>query len=209
MPRKLKTFVTTLGFFERAVAAPSMKAALDAWGVTQNLFHDGFAKEVDDPAIVSAATARPGTVMKRAVGSKGRFTENPELPESLPAKALPPSGRTQKKDRKRKPSPQTEPDKGTVQAQLAAFEKTRAGRDIERTKERQRQSAAKARASEKRQKNVEKAQLLFDEALERHQAKIGALENEKRATILKIESEAKRWSVEQKKFERRLRQARR
>ena len=45
MPRKLKTFTTSLGFFELAVAAPSMKAALEAWGSKSNLFHQGLAKE--------------------------------------------------------------------------------------------------------------------------------------------------------------------
>jgi colicin import membrane protein len=32
MARKLKTFVTSQGFFDLAIAAPSMKAALAAWG---------------------------------------------------------------------------------------------------------------------------------------------------------------------------------
>jgi hypothetical protein len=32
MARKLKTYQTSLGFFDLAVAAPSMKAALEAWG---------------------------------------------------------------------------------------------------------------------------------------------------------------------------------
>jgi colicin import membrane protein len=30
MPRKLKVYQTSLGFFDLAIAAPSMKAALDA-----------------------------------------------------------------------------------------------------------------------------------------------------------------------------------
>jgi len=30
MARKLKTYITNLGFFELAIAAPSMKAALEA-----------------------------------------------------------------------------------------------------------------------------------------------------------------------------------
>ena len=38
MPRKLKTFTTSAGFFDLAVAAPSMKAALAAWGSRSNLF---------------------------------------------------------------------------------------------------------------------------------------------------------------------------
>jgi colicin import membrane protein len=39
MPRKLKTYLTSLHFFDRAVAAPSMKAALEGWGARSNLFH--------------------------------------------------------------------------------------------------------------------------------------------------------------------------
>jgi hypothetical protein len=46
MARKLKTFQTFLGFFEIAVAAPSMKAALETWGSDSNLFHQGAAKDV-------------------------------------------------------------------------------------------------------------------------------------------------------------------
>ena len=45
MARKLKTYQTSLGFFDIAIAVPSMKAALDAWGSKSNLFHQGFASE--------------------------------------------------------------------------------------------------------------------------------------------------------------------
>jgi len=83
--RKLKTYVTSIGFFELAVAAPSMKAALEAWGTERNLFHQGFAKETDDAAIVAATMAQPGIVLKRSVGSRGAFREHAELPKSLPA----------------------------------------------------------------------------------------------------------------------------
>ena len=57
MPRPLKTYVTTIGFYEMAVAAPSMKAALDAWGLERNAFHQGFANETDDAKIVAATMA--------------------------------------------------------------------------------------------------------------------------------------------------------
>jgi hypothetical protein len=40
MARK-KTYQTSLGFFDLALAAPSMKAALEAWGADSNLFHQG------------------------------------------------------------------------------------------------------------------------------------------------------------------------
>ena len=37
MARKLKNNQTSLGFFDQAIAAPSMKAALEAWGADSNL----------------------------------------------------------------------------------------------------------------------------------------------------------------------------
>jgi hypothetical protein len=38
MPHKLKTFITNIGFFELALAAPSIKAALEAWDSEGFLF---------------------------------------------------------------------------------------------------------------------------------------------------------------------------
>ena len=93
MARKLKTYQTSLGFFDLAIAAPSMKAALEAWGADSNLFHQGAAKESDDPDVVAATMAKPGVVLRRPVGSNGFFGEDAELPTDLggsgggPAKA--------------------------------------------------------------------------------------------------------------------------
>jgi hypothetical protein len=58
MARKLKTFQTSLGFFDLAIAAPSMKAALEAWGTDSNLFHQGAAKESDDPELIKDILGR-------------------------------------------------------------------------------------------------------------------------------------------------------
>src|SRR3954462_14673909 len=71
MPRKLKTYQTSLGFFDQAIAAPSMKAALEAWGTKTNLFHQGVAKEVDDPNVIAATMRKPGVILKRPIGSHG------------------------------------------------------------------------------------------------------------------------------------------
>ena len=84
MARKLKTFTTSAGFFDLAVAAPSMKAALEAWGSKNNLFQHGFAKVSEDPKIVAATMAHPGVVLRRPVGSNGAFSEHAELPTDLP-----------------------------------------------------------------------------------------------------------------------------
>ena len=85
MARKLKTYQTSLGFFEQAIAAPSMKAALEAWGADSNLFHQGAAKESDDPDVIAATMAKPGVVLKRPVGSSGPFKEHAELPRDIAA----------------------------------------------------------------------------------------------------------------------------
>lgn len=83
MARKLKTYQTSLGFYDLAIAEPSMKAALKAWGARSNLFHQGVAKEVDDPDVVDATMAKPGVVLRRPAGSSGRFAEHSDLPVDL------------------------------------------------------------------------------------------------------------------------------
>src|ERR1700759_2606542 len=80
MVRKLKTFQTSLGFFDLAIAAPSMKAALEAWGAGSNLFHQGVAKESDDRKIIDAAFKKPGVILQRPVGTDGLFREHADLP---------------------------------------------------------------------------------------------------------------------------------
>jgi len=94
MARKLKTYETSLGFFDLAIAAPSMKAALDAWGADSNLFHQGAARQSEDPDVVAATMKMPGVVLKRPVGSNGPFTQNANLPTAIE------DGRSKKSTRK-------------------------------------------------------------------------------------------------------------
>src|SRR3954469_23399062 len=88
MARKLKTYQTSLGFFDQAIAAPSMKAALEAWGTKTNLFHQGVAKEVDDPDTIAATMRKPGVILRRPIGSNGPFKEHADVPTYLPGGAL-------------------------------------------------------------------------------------------------------------------------
>ncbi|WP_414645687.1 hypothetical protein [Bradyrhizobium sp. 27S5] len=73
MASKPKTYVALPGFYDQAIAAPSMKAALEAWGADSNLFHQGVAKETYDPEIVAATMAQSGVILKRPVGSNAAF----------------------------------------------------------------------------------------------------------------------------------------
>ena len=65
MPRKIKVYQTSQGFYDLALAAPSMKAALEAWGASMNLFHQGLAKESGDSDVIAAAMAKPTTMTAR------------------------------------------------------------------------------------------------------------------------------------------------
>ena len=48
-----------------------------------NLFHQGVAKESDDPDVVAATMAKPGVVLRRPVGSDKPFSEQADLPTHL------------------------------------------------------------------------------------------------------------------------------
>ena len=68
MARKLKVFRTATGFHDAYVAAPSRKAALEAWGTDKDLFARGAAEEVTDPALTAAPLVRPGEVVRVSRG---------------------------------------------------------------------------------------------------------------------------------------------
>lgn len=70
MPRALKVFRTAIGFHDAYVAAPTQKAALEAWGADRNLFTSGRAELVTDPALSRAPLADPGKVVKVLRGTE-------------------------------------------------------------------------------------------------------------------------------------------
>lgn len=210
MPKKLKSFVTQSGFFDLAVAAPSMKAAVDAWGLPANIFQQGFAQQTDDPAIIAATLAQPGTVLKRTVGSKGAFKENAELPTSLPASAAPRPVASKKKVAKAEPAEKSH-GKRADPAQIISFQRVQAKRDAARAKEeveQQREVVERARDEELRQRAVDKAQAVFDRARESHDVRMKAIERERLAVERKAEAETARWEKERRALEHKLRDIR-
>ena len=79
MAPRLKVFVTSDGLTEYVVATSSRPKALEAWGAHQDLFKTGGARETEDPALVKAATARPGEVLRRPADSQGALAELSKL----------------------------------------------------------------------------------------------------------------------------------
>ena len=92
MARKLKVFSADLGFVRAVVAAPSRKAALDAWGVHDDLFARGSAREIaDDEALIAEATAKPGEVLRKTIASGADIVQSARRPPS--ARRTPPAGK--------------------------------------------------------------------------------------------------------------------
>jgi hypothetical protein len=204
MARKLKTYQTSLGFFEQAIAAPSMKAALEAWGADSNLFHQGAAKESHDPDVIAATMAKPGIVLKRPVGSSGPFKEHAELPRDIAA-----DGGAKKTDRKvgsgrpQKHAKKTVDEAADRKASLA-FEKERERRDRERAKE----EAAQRKERERRQEAVDRAQVTLDTARRKHDANAADIRAKLEALGERSRTEEARWEKERSKLEALLRRAR-
>lgn len=88
MAPRLKVFVTSDGLTDYVVAASSRPKALAAWGAHQDLFKTGGARETEDPALMKAATAQPGEVLRRPADSKGALAK---VARAKPAKPKGPS----------------------------------------------------------------------------------------------------------------------
>ena len=201
MARKLKTFTTSAGFFDLAVAAPSMKAALEAWGSRSNLFQHGFAKISDDPKIVAATMAHPGVVLRRPVGSDGAFSEHAELPKDLPAGTK----RTPAKRPTKRPEPPTKAvDDRTAREAARAFEKEQKRRDSERRKE----EARRRQELERRERAVAAAEAALEEARSDHEKRVEDIEKDRAALDRKAQAEDARWRKKKEELEAALRNAR-
>lgn len=84
---QLKLFKTVIGFHDAYVAAPSQRAALEAWGASTNLFSAGLAERVDDPRACEAAFDKPGTIVTAKRGSAKEWTERAKPKPKRPSKA--------------------------------------------------------------------------------------------------------------------------
>jgi colicin import membrane protein len=200
MARKLKVYQTSLGFYDQAIAAPSMKAALEAWGSNSNLFHQGVARETNDLEIVAATMARPGVVLRRPVGSGDPFTEHAALPTDLAGDI---SGRPKRHRPKSKEPPPGKTDEKAARRSALEYERTERQRQIERRKE----EAAKAKERQRREQAIAKAQAALDKAKREHDARAGAIEAERTALETRSQAEDARWQKQREKLEAALRRA--
>jgi hypothetical protein len=191
-----------MGFFDLAIAAPSMKAALEAWGSNSNLFHQGFAKEAADPRVIAATMKNPGVVLRRPVGSDKAFQEDADLPADLPATAS--RRKPEKPSRGAKKTASRKIDDATARKAALAFEKKQQQRESERRK----QEAAEAKTRAARQQKVAKAEAALAEASREHNARVGTIDDERAKLDERGAKEEARWEKVMKRLETALHRAR-
>ena len=202
MPRKLKAYTTPAGFFDLAVAAPSMKAALEAWGSNRNLFQQGFAKETDDPKIVAATMAKPGVVLRRPVGTDVAFTEHAALPSDFAAGI---AGRSPaERSKPRRESAANPIDEQTARKAVLSFQREQKRRQRQAQKEK----AVRERERERRERAIAVAEAALEEAARAHQRKVEDIGKARAALDRKIEVEQEGWRWKKEQLERALQQAR-
>lgn len=140
--RHLKVFQAQFGFYDTVVAAPSRAAALRAWGMHQDLFSSGQARETTDEASVAAALAHPETPLRRAVGSEDAF----ELePSSLPKVPDAPKQRRKAPAKTEPARPEPQADRSKLDAAEAALKQIDEHRKAEEAAFRREEIALEAR----------------------------------------------------------------
>lgn len=154
--QKLKVYSTPIGFHDAFVAAPSQKAALEAWGVGTNLFSQGSAHVVTDPKLTKVPLQHPGQVIKVSRGSHAEQLAALAKQEPPRRKVEPDIEIVPKKSKRRAPKPnrsaltraeealsklraRQDTELGRLDSEIAAIEKRR--REIQRRHEGQRDKA--------------------------------------------------------------------
>ncbi|MFK0688795.1 cell envelope biogenesis protein TolA [Mesorhizobium sp. IMUNJ 23033] len=195
MAKKLKVYQTSIGFFELAVAAPSMKAAAEAWGSDPDIFKRGFAKQTEDPKVVEATIATPGVVLRRPVGSHGEFTEKAMLPKAPEGRRRVPEDRAKPADASKKADTKSN-EKLELKA-AAALEKERKREALDRSKA----EAERERAKKQRERMIAKANAAFERARSRHEDTVDSI-RQRRVELDKEEAhENERWEREQQEHD--------
>ena len=148
MAKKLKVFRTPIGFHDAYVAAPSQKAALEAWGADSNIFAQGIAEQVDDPKLMEEPLANPGKVIKRLRGSADQhFAELDRSPKKKAAKP----GRVAELKSQSRPKPR--PSRGKLDEAEEALEKAE-----KKQRKKLREIDDEIRALERRRRELQRKQ---------------------------------------------------
>jgi hypothetical protein len=177
---------------------------LEVWGADSNLFHQGAAKESDDPDVIAATMKKPGVVLRRPVGSNGSFSEHAELPTDLGDGGRPAKGARKPESRKSTKAAAPPVDKAAERKAALAYERE----EERREREQARQEATRQKERERRQQAIDKAQAALDKAKGEHEKRANAIQAEIEALEEKARSENADWDKERERLESALRRVR-
>jgi hypothetical protein len=168
---KLKVFRMPVGFHDAYIAAPSQKAAAEAWGADADIFRRGQADIVTDPELTREPLAHAGKVIKRLRGTEAEqiaaLGKSEERPKPREPDARP----------KATPKPKPRPSRGALEkaeqalaeAEARHREEDAALKEREATLARERQAMEKKqdRERERLEERRAKAEAAYDEAMRR------------------------------------------
>jgi type IV secretory pathway VirB10-like protein len=156
---KLKVFRMPVGFHDAYVAAPSQKAAIEAWGSDRDVFSRGEAELVTDPALTAEPLAAPGTVIKRLRGTAAEHIAALP-PEKEARRAKQPAGKPASPAGKPKRKPAPRPSRAGLEAAEQALAEAEARRAADRKALAEREAAlARERRSMEKAQAAETARL--------------------------------------------------
>ncbi len=164
--QKLKVFKTPIGFHDAYVAAPSRKAALEAWGAGTDLFSAGIAElAAGENEAAKAALAKPEEIVRvRRTGGTDK-KGGPRIESGVTHKAKP----------KAKPKPK--PSRAAVdkaEAALAALGDNQETERAELAAEEERLARRRRALEERHAKAREKAEARLQVAEDRYRAAMRA-----------------------------------
>ena len=142
--------------------------------------------------------AAPGVVLRRPVGSHGKFTEKAALPKALEGVQRAPQGRAQRADT----SKQTEDEKAKRNA-AAALEREKKREALDRAKA----EARSERAKKQRERMIAKANTAFARARSRHESTTNSIRQRREELDKEEANESQRWEREQQAHDDALKEA--
>lgn len=172
---KLKVYRMPVGFHDAYVAAPSQKAAAEAWGADTSVFARKEAELVTDAELAAEPLARPGEVIKRLRGTEAEQLAALATTEDRPSRA----GKNRKPSAETKPKrkPKPRPSRVALEEAEAALEEAQRRqrgesealqkREAELARERSALEAKHTQERERLEARRTKAEIAYQEALRR------------------------------------------
>ena len=201
MARKLKIYTTSAGFFDLAIAAPSMKAALEAWGSTTTCSIKALPR--NRTIRVRSPPRWPGRCRAAARPRLERPVQRRRQAADGPARRQGPGKARQSGREETEPAPRPPDDRALRKAALA-FEQERKRREPDLRSEEQ----ARRREAGRRDRAIAAAQAALEDAEAEHRKTVDRIDKDRATLDRRAQAEDVRWKKTRERLDEALRQSR-